>query len=311
MRRRAAAASSAGGHSSGARYGSTAEEETPAAGNQRSSRCRHWLGALLAVVLAACLWLEFLSGYGSAASFALHPLHLAAFFAKEGLLQLMLDAWWIPCGYAGTNGHGMTALHAAALGNSDWALRILLEAGATEMVSARDSRNQTALMLARAAYDAERVRSGPRRLAAFLINAGACKHERCEPADVDAMREWEILAVKDGDRAPGEGLPGENSALSLEYRAALYEGWWAEAHTAAVQQQQQQLSCRHCSQIADLMHATELRLAGPAADVDSFRVQQIAQRERHLDAAKEWHQRSVQYRRSPSPDLPPSSSIPS
>ena len=245
---------------------------------------------------------ELAAGYGSVGSILCHPLHLCAHFAKEGPLALLLDASaalgpWSPIAVDGTNAFGATALHTAALRGSDWAAELLLSAGADP--GRRTSEGLTALMVARSAYDAELVRSGPRRVAAYLINRGGCDAEPCLPCDVQALREWEVVATKGGDIK----LPG-GPQLPLQARVALYAELWEQAQgdcpldpdgvcrspTAPPAEPSPPTGCEICSWLADLqamaaqLQAKEARRAGRREE---------AQRAR--EEALEWLRRSVGY----------------
>lgn len=224
---------------------------------------RRWTQRLLLLIagagcaaLIAAQGMELASGYGSVGSILLHPLHLCAHFQKEGPLELLLDVSeqmgnWSPFAVDATNSFGMTALHTAALAGSDWAAALLLDAGADS--SLRNSRNMTALMVARSAYDKELVRSGPRRIAAYLINQGACQRESCEASDAQAMREFEVLSSKATEDVSTNngGLPG-GPLLDLDERADLYHRLWNqalqhhEAHGGGGGQ------CEICGWLADL-----------------------------------------------------------
>ena len=226
---------------------------------------RRWGKRLLVLAFSAgCLSLavramEQASGYGSVGSILLHPLHLCAHFAKEGPLELLLDVIeqlgpWSPFSVDATNSFGMTALHTAALRGSDWAAALLLEAGADP--AARNTQDMTVLMVARSSYEIELVRSGPRRIAAYLINGGACSREQCEPSDVQAMREYEVLAAGTSyARNPGANnkLPG-GPQLELDERAALYGTLWERAHGQHVAEGSGDGRCETCALLAD-MHA--------------------------------------------------------
>lgn len=199
--------------------------------------------------------LELAAGHGSVGSVVVHPLHLCAHFAKEGPLELLLEVSvtlgpWSPLSVDATNAFGMTALHTAALAGTDWAASILLDAGADPL--ALNARNETVLMVARSRYSVEKTRSGPRRIAAYLINAGACEREVCQPEDVEAMREWEVLAAKRSRfGAANNHLPG-GPQLSIDKRGKLYDDLWEKAvrqHGVGGVGQ-----CEVCAWLAD-MHA--------------------------------------------------------
>lgn len=222
---------------------------------------RRWAKRLLVLVLGAgCAALaaramEQASGYGSVGSILLHPLHLCAHFAREGPLALLLDTStqlgrWSPIDVDATNSFGMTALHTAALAGSDWAAALLLEAGADR--SLRNTQNMSVLMVARSAYDKELVRSGPRRIAAYLINYGACELEACEPADAQAMREYEVLLARTNTGgASNSDLPG-GARLDLAERAKLYDRLWEQALATHKAQGGGNGRCEPCTWLADL-----------------------------------------------------------
>jgi hypothetical protein len=211
------------------------------------------LGAACGVLVARAM--EQAGGYGSVASILLHPLHLCAHFSKEGPLELLLDTSrqlgdWSPIAVDDTNSFGMTALHTAALAGSDWAAVLLLQAGADPRL--RNSQNQTVLMVARSAYERELVRSGPRRIAAYLINDGACELESCEPTDAQAMREYEVLAARTNKGAVSNtDLPG-GPRLSLDEREKLYNRLWSRAMGQHEAKGGGDGRCETCSWVADL-----------------------------------------------------------
>eukprot|EP01043_Picozoa_sp_COSAG02_P075605 COSAG02_NODE_15672_length_1150_cov_0.960990_1_plen_343_part_10 len=262
---------------------------------------RRWAKRLLGLALAAACGalvgraMEQAGGYGSVASILLHPLHLCAHFSKEGPLQLMLDTSrqlgdWSPIAVDGTNSFGMTALHTAALAGSDWAAVLLLEAGADTHL--RNSQNLTVLMVARSAYEKELVRSGPRRIAAYLINDGACELEDCKPTDAQAMREYEVLAARTNKGAVSNtDLPG-GPRLSLDERAELYERLWTQALEQHEAQGGGDGRCEACSWLADL-HAMVWQIRRREAETHEESAACKA-------AAGEWLQRSSEH----NPTLP-------
>jgi hypothetical protein len=179
MRRRAASAPKAEQETA---YGSTRPARSPrhcrcreCTRCQGRARCR-WVIMVLALLYAGLRAAELAGGYGSLGSVLAYPVLLSAWFAKESLLEVLLDLQdQIPFGLGATNAYGMDAMHIAALRGSDWAAAILVRRGYDP--GRIDGANATALQLARSAYGAELVRSGPRRVAAYLINWGACARE--------------------------------------------------------------------------------------------------------------------------------------
>eukprot|EP01051_Picozoa_sp_SAG22_P020881 SAG22_NODE_4392_length_1284_cov_1.705485_1_plen_178_part_00 len=115
-------------------------------------RARNWLAAAVVLLITAGFAVDRSSQYNSLPAVLCHPLHLSTYFAKEGVVEFLLDQGLFAADTR--NAHGQTALHVAAHRGKDWAATILLKAGASP--SALDRRGATPLALARASYSTER-----------------------------------------------------------------------------------------------------------------------------------------------------------
>ena len=90
-------------------------------------RVRNWLVMVVVAAAVGFVAVDRTSPYNSLSAVVCHPLHLSVYFAKEGVVEFILERGWYST--ASTNAHGQTALHVAAYRGKDWAAAILLKVG--------------------------------------------------------------------------------------------------------------------------------------------------------------------------------------